>query len=84
MKTLLALGVLLSLTACNHHQAARNPSGAEAAAAEMARQRDPIQEKQRERDVAAIERRAADYARQGRTAEEARTLAEVEYARTAR
>ncbi len=82
MKPLLSLLVMLGFTACGQHRVARNPSGAEAAAAEIARQRDPLGEKQENRDTVAIDRRAADYERQGRTAEEARTLAEVEYARS--
>ncbi len=83
MKPLLLLLAALSLTACGHHRTPRNPSGAEAAAAEVARPSDPLAER-KNRDTVAIERRAADYQRQGRTAEEARTLAEVEYARTAK
>ena len=74
---------LLGLTGCALKRSAPNPSGAQASAAEAARLPDPLAER-KNRDTVAIERRAADYQRQGRTAEEARALAEVEYTKTAK
>jgi len=79
---LLLLLLAVSLTGCEHH-GVQNPSGAEAAAAEMARMPDPLEDKrqQKMRDADAIDRRAETYERQGSSAAEARARAELEYAR---
>jgi hypothetical protein len=81
MKPLILLSIIVWLTACGHISPTHSVSGQESSEKKFSRARDPVEERESQRDLDAsiVEARRRSYEKQGFSPEEARARAEIEY-----